>query len=338
MKRKSTIIFLAALAAIFTIAVGAFADETAVENTPAFQTLERIETIVYGAPQGGGLLPRLSKAEKDVFGRELPGSLTERQTAMLDFLEKGTPTLPSLLIKLGVAEWAVTQRMQPTWPLARRVDTLEASIEGNIQTGALAARIERLITKILPEGVVATQTNVPDATIVKTSLAKTLSVRTVKVDDKIALNLIEEIKVGDTIVAPKGSRVFAHITKVKPPRSFGRASEIEMAFDALEALGPNSIPVTMGESAKKAMEADAALIGAAGASFAGAVLLGPLGLASGFLIRGSDKQLKEGTIFYVETVNSVNAPGYKVPSQISSMVISGDVASPQGNTSGTVVK
>ena len=77
---------------------------------------------------------------------------------------------------------------------------------------------------------------------------------------------------------------------------------------------------------------DAAQIGAAGASFAGAVLLGPLGLASGFLIRGSDKQLKEGTLFYVETMSAMMVQGYKVPSQISSMVVSGDVATPQGNT------
>lgn len=333
MKNRVSIFLLTMVLFVLAVAPAVFADEvTAADATPAFQTLERIETIVYGAPQGGGLLPRLSKAEKDVFGRELPGSLTERQTAMLDFLEKGTATLPSLLFKLGVAEWAINQKMYPTWALARRVDTLEASIEGNIQTGALAARIERLITKILPEGVTATQANVPSATVVKTSLSKTLSVRNIKVDDKVVLNLIDEVKVGDIIIAPKGSRVFAHITKVKPPRSFGRSSEIEMAFDALEALGPNSIPVTMGESAKKAMEADAAQIGAAGASFAGAVLLGPLGLASGFLIRGSDKQLKEGTLFYVETLSAMMVQGYKVPSQISSMVVSGDVATPQGNT------
>ena len=332
MKNRFSIFLLTVVLFIFAVTSAVSADEvTAADATPAFQTLERIETIVYGAPQGGGLLPRLSKAEKDVFGRELPGSLTERQTAMLDFLEKGNATLPSLLFKLGFAEWAVNQKMHPTWALARRVDTLEASIEGNIQSGALAARIERLITKILPEGVTATQTNVPSSTVVKTSLSKTLSVRNIKVDDKVVLNLIDEVKIGDIIIAPKGSRVFAHITKVKPPRSFGRSSEIEMAFDALEALGPNSIPVTMGESAKKAMEADAAQIGAAGASFAGAVLLGPLGLASGFLIRGSDKQLKEGTLFYVETMSAMMVQGYKVPSQISSMVVSGDVATPQGN-------
>ena len=43
------------------------------------------------------------------------------------------------------------------------------------------------------------------------------------------------------------------------------------------------------------------------------------------------QQLKEGTLFYVETRSAMMVQGYKVPSQISSMVVSGDVATPQGN-------
>ena len=333
MKLRSTIFTIALTLAILMAAQAFAADDAADVTTDggaAFLTLERIENIVYGSPQGGGLVNRLAAVEKEVFGRALPGSLTERQTAMLDFLEKGTTAQPSLLFKLSVAEWGVTRQIHPAWAMSRRVDTMEAVIDGTIQGGPLAARVEKLITKLLPEGVLSTPAELPKTTIVKCALAKTLTVRTSKVDDKVILNLVEEIVVNQNLIAPKGSRVFAHITKVKPPRSFGRASEIEMAFDALEVLGPASVTVTMGEAAKKAMEADAATIGAVGASFAGAVLLGPLGLASGFLVRGSDKQLKEGTVFYVETTDAATVQGYKVPSQISSLVTSGDVRTPQG--------
>jgi len=326
----SLVIFL-----VFASISLAFASDEIADGGPAFQTLERIEIIVYGSPQGGGLLSRLNTAEKDVFGRELPGSLTERQTAMLDFLEKGTTTQPSLLFKLSVAEWAVIQEIHPGWSLAKRIDTLEAVVEGTVQGGAFASRTERLIMKLLPEGVLATPVEIPATTVVKTALMQTLTVKNVKVDDKVVLKLIKEIVISQNLVAPKGSRVFAHITKVKPPRSFGRASEIEMAFDALEVIGPNSVTVAMGEAAKKAMEADAGTIGAVGASFAGAILLGPLGLAGGFLVRGSDNHLKEGTLFYVETTSAATVHGYKIPSQISSMTVSGDVTSPQGTASQT---
>ena len=333
MKLKNMLMLAAAILTVFASVTVSSASDVGADGGPAFQTLERIETIVYGSPKGGGLLSRLNTAEKDVFGRELPGSLTERQTAMLDFLEKGTTTQPSLLFKLSVAEWAVSQQIHPEWSLARRIDTMETIVEGTVQGGALASRTERLITKLLPEGVLATPVEIPVTTVVKTSLSQTLTVKNVKVDDKVVLKLIEEIVINKNLVAPKGSRVFAHITKVKPPRSFGRPSEIEMAFDALEIIGPNSVTVAMGEAAKKAMEADAATYGAVGASFAGAVLLGPLGLAGGFLVRGSDNHLKEGTLFYVETTSAATVHGYMIPSQISSMTVSGDVTSPQGTGS-----
>jgi len=193
MKSNSFILAIVLFLCAAFYAAPASASDQSVDGGPAFQTLERIETIVYGAPQGGGLLARLNNVEKEVFGRELPGSLTERQTAMLSFLEKGTTTQPSLLFKLSVAEWAVTQSVHPELSLAKRVDTMEAITEGTVQGGALASRIERLMTKLLPEGVIATPVTIPASTVLKTELAQTLTVRNVKVDDKIVLKLIDEI-------------------------------------------------------------------------------------------------------------------------------------------------
>lgn len=329
MKTKKAIFAL--LVICFTMfAVEAPAADVAGDTTPVFQVLERIETIVYGSVQGGGLLIRLSNVEKDVFGRELPGSLTERQTAMLNFLEKGSESQPSLLFKLAVAEWGVDQAIHPEMGIMKRVDSIEAILEGAVQGGAYAARVERLITRLLPEGVLAASADVPAGTVVKSELTQELTVRNVKKDDVVVCSLIEEIIINGNLVAPKGSRVFGHISKVKMPRSFGRPSEIEITFDSVELLGPMTIPVLMGEAAKKAMEADAAMIGAAGASFAGAILLGPLGLATGILVRGSDKPLKEGTLFYVETSEPAITQAYAIPAQISTMVRPSSEDVPQG--------
>ena len=288
------------------------------KSAPAFEMLERIETIIYGSKREGGLLNRLNDVERTIFGRELPGSLTERQTALIDFLERGTDTQPSVLFKLSVAEWGVSQEIHPTWPLTRRIDAMEAILEGANQPGPLVSRLERLLMKLLPEGIMATQFELPKETIVKGILRDTLTVR--------------NVKVGDMLVAPKGSRVFAHITTVKPPRSFGRSSVIEMEVDGIEVLGPMVVSVNIGDAAKKAMEADSAMIGAAGASLAGAVLLGPVGLAGGFLIRGNDKQLKEGTLFYAQTSEATPITAYQVPSQISPLTQPGGLA-PQGTRS-----
>ena len=352
MKNRKTAGFLAVIFCAACIALPAAAEVTttsasgdrqpitgvigAEDLDKPFYTLERAETIIYGGPQTGGLLPRINRAEKDVFGRSLPGSITERQTAMLNFLEKGSATQPSLLFKLSTAEWATAKRVHPEWALARRVDTIEMTIDGTTSTGALATRTEKVMTKLLPEGVHHAKTELPKATVVKAALTKTLTVRNVKVNDRILLSLANEIISNDVLIAPKGSRIFAHITKVKPPRSFGRGSVIEMAFDSLETIVPDFVPVGIGDASKKAMEMDGATAGAAGASFAGAILLGPIGLASGALIRGTDNQLKEGTVFYIETAQNVSVDGYRFPSQISSFAVqSGDVQ-PQGN-SNTIV-
>lgn len=329
MKIKKSIYALLALCSI-AFALSAFAADAAPEVVPSFQVLERVEVIVYGSIQGGGLLSRLSNVEKDVFGRELPGSLTERQTAMLNFLEKGSNSQPSLLFKLSVAEWGVSQKIAPDLGLTKRVDAMEAILEGTVQSGAYAARVERLISRLLPEGMPITPVEMPAGTVFKSEITKELTVRKVKKDDPVILRLTEEIIINDNLVAPKGSRVMGHISKVKMPRSFGRASEIEITFDTIETIDLAIVPIVMGEAAKKAMEADSAMIGAAGASVAGAVLLGPLGLATGVLVRGSDKPLKEGTRFYVETAESVIVQAYTIPPQIARMIkpVSEDI--PQG--------
>ena len=135
------------------------------KSAPAFEMLERIETIIYGSKREGGLLNRLNDVERTIFGRELPGSLTERQTALIDFLERGTDTQPSVLFKLSVAEWGVSQEIHPTWPLTRRIDAMEAILEGANQPGPLVSRLERLLMKLLPEGIMATQFELPKETI-----------------------------------------------------------------------------------------------------------------------------------------------------------------------------
>jgi hypothetical protein len=96
-------------------------------------------------------------------GGEPPGSLTERQTAMLDFLEKGTTTQPSLLFKHSDLPNGRISADPPGMALAKRIDTMEAIFEGTVQGGPFAARTERLITK-LSRSVLAAPVEIPAST------------------------------------------------------------------------------------------------------------------------------------------------------------------------------
>jgi hypothetical protein len=286
------------------------ADEAVLEDSPRQESLQKVETVVYGSPAAGGMFLRLARIERDLFGMELPGSLMERQQALLSFVEEGTPTQPSLVFKVGVAEWVTMSKVNPSLPLADRMSSLEIALEGEPQMGALSARLERILTKLLPSGVSATPVQIPVATVFKAAFAKTLTVRNVAKGDIVELNVTEDCLVGGVLAVAKGDRVFGEVTKVRMPRSFGRTSEINIEFREVESIGGSRFPAILGPQAKKAMEIDSGTIGAAGASIAGAILLGPLGLAGGFLIRGSDKQIPGGAMMYVENTEAVTVSGY----------------------------
>lgn len=306
--KRAIIMFL--VFSLLILAVGAYAADDADMDSPQQESLQRVEAVVYGAPGTGGMFLRLARVERDLFGMELPGSLTERQQALLRFVEEGTPTQPSLVFKTGVAEWVTMSRVNPAQPLADRMSALEIALEGEPQMGALSARLERVLTKLLPNGVFSASATIQASTVLKAAFAKTLTVRNVAKNDIVELSITEDCIVGGILTIAKGDRIFGEVTSVKMPRSFGRPSEIKIEFREAESIGGRRTPVTLGPQAKKAMEIDSGTVGAAGASIAGAALLGPLGLAGGFLVRGSDKQIKEGTMMYVETTEAFTVTGY----------------------------
>lgn len=313
--RQSALVFLALFAVLVPASRG-FAEET------VFQTLGEIERLVYGQEtQGGGLIARLGQVEKDLFGRELPGSLSERQQSLLGFLKQGTPGQPSFLFKLGVAEWAVIQQVRPETAAAARIGDLEKQLEGTAQEGKpLAMRLERLVGMLLPEPVTGKPLDVPAQTVFKVELGQTISAKAAKAGDPVRMRLAGDLTLGDMLVAPKGSLVMGHVDSVQPPRSFGRKAEVRIAFDRLMPLGPEEIPVFMGEQARKAAKADDSIVAAAGASFLGLVLLGPVGLAGGLLVRGDATVLQEGTPFYLETSQLTSVTVYPVPQGLRGML------------------
>ncbi len=309
-------IFLA-LVATLVLAASACAEET------VFQTLGEIEYLVYGqeATQGGGLVTRLGQVEKDLFGRELPGSLSERQQSLLSFLKQGSAGQPSFLFKLGVAEWAVLQQVRPEMAAAGRIGDLEKQLEGASQDGKpLAMRLERLTSMLLPEPISGRPAEIPAQTVFKVELGQTLSAKTAKTGDPVKMRLAGDLTLGDLLIAPKGSIVTGHVDSVQPPRSFGRKAEVRIAFDKLLPLGPEPVAVFMGERARKAAKADDSIVAAAGASFLGLVLLGPVGLAGGLLVRGDATVLQEGTPFYLETAELSSVTSYPVPKGLHGML------------------
>ena len=294
------------------------------DKSSSMQMMERIEKIVYGEPNKGGLIERLNTIEKELFGRSLPGSISERHTATLNFLEIGTEDQPSMLFKLGVAEWIVGH-VQPYKAAVNRLETLETELDGEMQYGKpLAMRVERILSTLVAEAVTFQEVILPGSTVLETKFLEELSPAKSKKGDFVRLVLTEDLLVSHNLVAPRGSLIETYVREVKQPRAFGVPGEVRLDFKSLLPLGPQRPPVMLGNASKKATEeaqknrdrGAGGIIGAGAASVGGAILLGPIGLVSGVLIRGNSIKIPEGTIMFLETSGDVRVSAYPVPESL----------------------
>ena len=327
--RRRTIFWGPLFVLVFTLiwAVPSLAAETGedADKSSSMQMMERVETIVYGEPSKGGLIERLNTVEKELFCRALPGSISERHSATLNFLEIGTADQPSMLFKLGVAEWIVGQNSQERKPALKRVEDMETDLDGEMQYGKpLAMRVERLLASLVADPVTFQEVVMPGGTVLRVKFLEELSPAKTKKGDSVKLALTDDLFVNKILVAPKGSLVNTFVREVKLPRPFGVPSDIRLDFRTLTPLGPQRPPVTVGNAAKKAAEdakkgkdrGEGAIIGAGAASIGAAVVLGPFGLLTGGLVRGSALKIAEGSITFVETSGDARVSGYPVPESL----------------------
>lgn len=315
--RKKAILIALLLSVVLTAASAATGQDS---DTPVSEQ-DQIDMILYGEVGIGGVLQRLGKVETDLFGRELPGSISERQRGLLNFLRDGTLGQPSMIFKTGIAEWAMLNEVRVDLPLSRRVSEIERQLEGEPgEERPLAMRLERVLSLLVPGQVTWQDIRVPAELVFKTSFIDTVSPKDAAVGDIVRLKLEEDLSIEGYLVAPRGSRIIARVDKVKKPRSFGRPSEISFAFDRLEPLGPDEIPVFLGNAAILASKSDETIAAAAGTSALGFFLLGPIGLVGGFFVKGDAPKISAGTPLYLETSALANAKAYLVPPALQDLL------------------
>ena len=327
MKTRITLcgIVLLASFALFSCASWAADASSNEEKSSSMLMMERVETIVYGEPNKGGLIERLNTIEKELFGRELPGSISERHSAILNFLETGTSEQPSMLFKLGVAEWVVGHYSQSRKAALTRVENLETDLDGTMQYGRpLAMRVERLLASLVTDPVTFQEMILPTATVLRVQFLEELGPAKTKKGDTVNLALTNDLLVGKVLIAPKGSLIDTTVSEVKQPGRLGIPSNIRFDFKSLIPLGPERPKVAYGAASKKATEeaqkgsdkGEGAIIGAVGAGVGGALILGPVGLPLAFLVRGNAIKIPQGTVMFLETSGDIRVSGYPVPESL----------------------
>ena len=69
-----------------------------------------------------------------------------------------------------------------------------------------------------------------DGTPVKLRLSQTMSSADAKVGQEVPFEVVEELKVDDIVVLPKGANAIATVTEANPKKSMGRAGKLNMSI------------------------------------------------------------------------------------------------------------
>ncbi|MBQ9903868.1 MAG: hypothetical protein IJM47_03675 [Synergistaceae bacterium] len=286
------------------------------------QMMGQIEQIIYGYTSQGGLIERLAKVEEDLFGRSLPGTIAERHAAILNFLDVGTDEQPSMMFKLGVAEWVVDKKIKASEPAAKRLETLETNLTGASRAGnPIVMRVESLLATLVMDPVTAQPVTLPANIPMKFRFMDELSPAKSKAGDFVRLELTNDLIVNQNLVAPAGSLLLTEVRAVKRPGMFGVPGEVRLSFNELKPLGPQRPQVWVGNAAQAAIKearragdrGEGAIVGAGAISIAGAALLGPVGLVSGVFIRGNSIKIPAGSVTFVETSGDCTVSAYPIP-------------------------
>jgi hypothetical protein len=80
-------------------------------------------------------------------------------------------------------------------------------------------------------------------TPIRIKLARTMSSKDAKVDDRVDFEVLEDVKVGDAIVIERGAMAIATVTEAYPKRRMGRAGKLHMNIDYVRVASGEKVPL-----------------------------------------------------------------------------------------------
>ena len=292
-----------AVAALMTGQVWA-APETVLEKTDA------LENTVYGSTQVGALVDRVQQISQTVYGRDSSGTLNSQVDSLYNSIDGNTRGKVSVSQELSMLEWHYQNKVG-NGSLVSRVEQLERSVTGRISTGALDTRINALAKTIdgAPLKLTSQVGSAPSTEVFAVTLNTPINTATSKLGDTFSFTMSEDLMDGNILLVPAGTVGEGHISELKKASSFGRNGKLDLMFDKVPALDGTEFTAIQGEEAKARTQQE---LKAAGASVAGAVLLGPVGLVGGFFVKGKNIDLPVGATIYVQPQELVTVQGIVV--------------------------
>lgn len=279
----------------------AFASATPLDS------LVSVEVMLYGQTQEGSLIERIERIETDIYGETKQGAVLMRIDQVQTFLQSSEGS-GGLQLRLNLAEWGFSYTFNSEAPLIERLQGLETVLYGAPQPGNISTRAETLMMDIWGTTKLDTKkVTLPAQSLVKIALLKTIDSGKSQVGDVVDYQVVEDVIVEGRVVIPAGVVSQAKVTEVSSAGRLGKDGRMVVDFGRVASLDGTPVRLRVDE---RATQENKSLELAAGASMAGIVLLGPVGLAGGYFIKGKDVKIEANTQFYVETERAIPLSGF----------------------------
>lgn len=266
----------------------------------ASEQLDAVETALYGTHQNNSMIERMESLEDDIYGTpDSDRNILERIQSVYDYVCGTNGGNGSFMQKLNAVDSRFNSQIT-SGPAKTRIEDMETTIYGQVQSGTLNQRLDRLVETTYSGGQVPVREVVlPKDSLVKIEFTGPLSSKTAQAGDPVYFKVADNLYVNDVLVLSKGATGLAEVEKVVQPRSFGRDARIDVKFSHVFAVDGSQVPVYIGKLAKQQAKTAA---GAAGATIGGMVVLGPIGAIGGAFVTGQSIVIPAGSTTYVQVV------------------------------------
>ena len=184
-------------------------------------------------------------------------------------------------------------------PVETRVTDMETEVSGKTSEGTYNARIRKLADFAFGANALPIElTTVTGNTLVKIALTDEVTSKNVKKGDTVCFQVAEDVIVDGRLVFAKGEPGTAVVAKVQQARNFGRNAKLELTDYRVKSMDGTLVDCYVGAEAENEMKQYAM---AAGASLAGIIILGPIGVIGGAFVKGKDIDLPVGTEMFIQT-------------------------------------
>lgn len=283
---------------ICTSVLAQFSWAAEVSQATLLQDLAQVETAIYGVTQEKPLVERVEYLEKELVGRTLPGTITDRAKQLKEFIISGTPEEPSVIFKINASQWILEKKITSE-PLITKIEYLENTLFGKTSSDVLAMRAESIFGVCFKEGrPQVEEVVIPAEALIPIRFLSTLSSKNSKVGEIFNFQISENIFLDNKLIIPANSEGVGEITEVKRATLLSRSGKLEIEFKSVSALDGTSLGLILGEEAQKENKRIAIAIGV---GILGLIVLSnPIGLLAGALVPGKNVTIEEGTEMFLQ--------------------------------------